>query len=304
VKHRFRRRLLYTLLVFADRFFLLLPYGIAIKLGGICGSIVYVFLGRYRNLAIRHLHVAFNGVMTQKQAKKIARSVFMNLGMGLAEILSLPKIKKRLDEIIDIEGIEKIDKILSAGQGAIILSAHLGNWEFIPMYFAGKGYPSNIVARPIYYEKYNEWVSLLRNGMGVNIIYRTDSPRKIIRLLKEGQLIGIVADQDIDNVDGVFIDFFGQKAYTPSGPVKLARSVGAPIIPMFIIRDGLRHKIFVEDPISIDKTTDSDWVVTYTQKWSNVVESYIKRYPGQWVWMHKRWKTRQGDTPVQVSAGM
>ena len=295
MKYRFSRRILYTLLVCADKFFLLLPYNIAIKLGSICGKIVYVVLGRYRNLTLKHLRIAFNGSMTQKQIAKIAESVFMNLGMGFAEILSLPKIKKKLDRIIDIEGIEKIDKALSKGSGVIVLSAHFGNWELISMYFASKGYPSNIVGRPIYYEKYNEWVSFLRSSMGVNVVYRTDSPRNLIKLLKERQLLGIVADQDIDSIDGVFIDFFGKKAYTPSAPVKLARSVGVPIIPMFIVRNGLRHKIYVEDPILIDNTSDSDWVVAYTQKWSNVVESYIKRYPEQWVWMHKRWKTKPED---------
>ena len=281
-----------------DKFFLLLPYGIAVKLGGICGKMVYMFLGRYRNLTLKHLRIAFNGSMTQEQIAKTAESVFMNLGMGLAEILSLPKIKKKLHRIIDIEGIEKIDKALSKDSGVIALSAHFGNWELISMYFASKGYPSNLVGRPIYYEKFNEWVTFLRNNMGVKVVYRTDSPRKLIKLLKEGQLLGIVADQDIDSVDGVFIDFFGKKAYTPSAPVKLARSVGVPIIPMFIVRNGLRHKIYVEDPIFIDNTSDDDWVAAYTQKWSNVVESYIKRYPDQWVWMHKRWKTKPGNKPI------
>ena len=295
MKYRFSRRILYTLLIFTDKFFLLLPYNIAIKFGGICGKIVYMLLGRYRRLTLRHLRIAFKGSITQKQIRKTAQSVFMNLGMGLAEILTLPKIKKKLDRIIDIEGIEKIDKALSGGRGVIVLSAHFGNWELISMYFASKGYPSNIVATPIYYEKYNEWVSFLRNSMGVKVVYRTDSPRKLIRLLKEGQLLGIVADQDIDSLDGVFIDFFGKKTYTPSGPVKLAQLVGVPIIPMLIVRHGFRHKIYVEDPILVDNISDSDWVVTYTQKWSNVIESYIRKYPEQWVWMHKRWKTKPED---------
>jgi Kdo2-lipid IVA lauroyltransferase/acyltransferase len=245
----------------------------------------------YRRLACAHLRFAFNGSLTEDKIKSIAESVFINLGMGLAEILSLPKIKNKLDNIITISGMEKIDNVLSKGNGAIVLSAHFGNWELIAMYFAGKGYPSNVVARPIYYEKYNEWVSFLRNSMGVNVVYRTDSPKKLIRLLKDGQLLGIVADQDIDSIEGVFIRFFGKEAYTPSAPVKLSSSVNTPITPMFIVRNGLKHHIYVEDPIVVDKSSSENWVEEYTQKWSDVVESYIKKYPEQWVWMHKRWKT-------------
>jgi Kdo2-lipid IVA lauroyltransferase/acyltransferase len=291
MKYRFRRRILYTLLVLIDKFFLFLPYNIAVGLGGLCGRAVYVMLARYRKLTQEHLEIAFNGSLTKKQINLIARSVFINLGMGLAEVLSLPKIKNRLDRLIDIEGIEKIDKALSRGRGAIVLSAHFGNWELIPIYFASKGYPSNVVARPIYYEKYNEWVSFLRNSMGVNVIYRTDSPKRMVKLLKENQLLGIVADQDIKSVEGVFVDFFGKKANTPSAPVKLAHSVKTPLIPMLIVRCGLRHKIYVEDPILVEDVSGEDWIESYTQKWSDVIESYIRKYPEQWVWMHKRWKT-------------
>jgi Kdo2-lipid IVA lauroyltransferase/acyltransferase len=292
VKYRFRRRILYILLLLTDKFFLLLPYDIAVAFGGLCGRAVYMVLARYRKLTQEHLRIAFKDSLTKKQVNLIAKSVFINLGMGLAEILSLPKLKNRLNRLIDVEGIEKIDKALSLGRGAIVLSAHFGNWELIPIYFASKGYPSNIVARPIYYEKYNEWVSFLRTSMGVNIVYRTDSPKRMIKILKDNQLLGIVADQDIKSVEGVFIDFFGKKAKTPSAPVKLAHAVKTPLIPMLIVRCGLRHKIYVEDPIFVENTTADDWVESYTQKWSDVIESYIRKYPGQWVWMHKRWKTR------------
>jgi KDO2-lipid IV(A) lauroyltransferase len=155
------------------------------------------------------------------------------------------------------------------------------------------GYSSNVIARPIYYEKYEEWISSLRKGMGVNVIYRTDSPKKLLYRLKENELVGIMPDQDIDSVEGVFVDFFGKKAYTPSAPVKIAMASGTPIIPMFIVRNGRRHTIFVEEPIRVQKSEDKEEdVLRYTQQWSDVVESYVRRYPEQWVWMHKRWKTQ------------
>lgn len=295
MKYRFRRRILYILLLITEKYFFLLPYSFAIKLGGACGLLVYMFLGRYRNIARYHLEFAFRGSMSKQQASQAARRVFMNIGMGLAEILSLPKIKKKLDEIIDVEGIHNIDTALAKGNGVVAVSAHFGNWELISIYFAHKGYPSNILARPIYYEKYNEWVAFLRSSMGVNVVYRTESPVKLLRILKNNGLLGIVADQDIASVEGVFVDFFSRKAYTPSGPVKLALAAGAPLIPIFIVRQGSRHRICVETPIYIDDKQREDWVAYYTQKWSDVVESYIRKYPEQWMWIHKRWKTRPED---------
>jgi len=200
-----------------------------------------------------------------------------------------------LDELIDVEGIEKIDNVLKEGRGVVAITAHLGNWELLPMYFAYKGYSSNVVARPIYYEKYDEWVSFLRKSMGVNVIYRTESPKKLLKLLKNNELVGILPDQDVDSIEGIFVDFFGQKAYTPIAPVKLAIAADCPIVPMFITRGDKKHIISVEDPIWIEKGQDRDkTVLLYTQKWSDIVESYVERYPGQWVWMHKRWKTRPG----------
>ena len=295
MKYRFRRRILYILLLITENFFLLLPYNFAIKLGGACGLLVYLLFGRYRNIARYHLEFAFSGSMSKQQASQTARRVFMNIGMGLAEILSLPKIKKRLDKIVDVEGIHNIDMALTKGKGALVASAHFGNWELIAIYFAHKGYPSNILARPIYYEKYNDWVTFLRSSMGVNVVYRTESPVKMLRILKNNELLGIVADQDIASIEGVFIDFFGKKAYTPSGPVKLALASGAPIIPIFITRQKTGHKIYVETPIYVDNIQREDWVTYYTQKWSDVVESYIRKYPEQWMWIHKRWKTRPED---------
>jgi len=293
MKYRFRRRLLYTIFLVADYFFLFIPYEIALGIGRALGRFLSLVLVKNRTLSKKHLNIAFGDTKSQEEISSISKAVFVNLATSFAEILSLPKIKDKLDEIIDIEGIEKFDKVLSEKKGAIAITAHLGNWELIPMYFASKGYPSNVIARPIYYEKYEEWVSFLRNSMGVNVIYRTESPKKILKLLKDNEIVGILPDQDVDSVDGIFVDFFKKSAYTPSAPAKISIATGAPIIPIFIVRDGKRHKIYVEDPIYIDKNIDKNEAVKiYTQKVSDTIESYIRKYPQQWVWMHRRWKTR------------
>ncbi len=297
MKYRFRRRIFYTLFMLADRLFLLIPYHLVIKFGKFSGKFIYIMLGRYRRLTKEHLRIAFGSSKSEEEISKIARSVFMNIGMSIAEVLSLPKIKNKLPSMIDIDGIERLDKVLAAGRGAIVISAHFGNWELIPIIFASKGYSSNIIARPIYYEKYNEWVSFMRTSMGVNIIYRTDSPKKILKLLRNNEMIGVTPDQDIDSVEGIFVNFFGRKAYTPSAPVKLAIAANAPIVPMFIVRKGLKHTIYVEEPILIEQGGDKDATIKkYTRKWSDIIEAHIRAHPDHWVWMHRRWKTRPAAT--------
>ncbi|MDD5436688.1 MAG: lysophospholipid acyltransferase family protein, partial [Candidatus Omnitrophica bacterium] len=98
------------------------------------------------------------------------------------------------------------------------------------------------------------------------------------------------------SVDGVFVDFFGRQAYTPTGPVVLARASGAVLLPVFIIREGRRHTISIEEPVELVDTGNKEAdLISNTQKWSNVVESYVRRYPDQWVWMHRRWKTKKND---------
>ena len=293
MKYRFRRRIFYTLFMMLDRLFLLLPYHLAIKFGRFSGKLIYIVLERYRRLTKEHLRMAFGSEKTEKEISKIARSVFINIGVSVAEILSLPKTKDRLDSIVGINGIERMDRALAAGNGVIAISAHFGNWELISGIFAYKGYPSNIIARPIYYEKFNEWVTFMRNNMGVNIIYRTDSPKKILRLLQKNEIIGITPDQDMDSVDGIFVDFFGRKTYTPSAPVKIAMAANCPIVPVFIVRKGLKHTVYVEEPISIERGDDKNALVRkYTQIWSDIIEARIREHPDHWVWMHKRWKTK------------
>jgi KDO2-lipid IV(A) lauroyltransferase len=140
--------------------------------------------------------------------------------------------------------------------------------------------------------------------MGINVISRIDYPKKILRVLKDNELVGFLSDQDIDSIDGVFVDFFGIKAYTPSAPVKFALSTGAPIIPMLIVRGRNKHTIFVEEPIRVEGEEDKKKAtLLYTQRYTKILEDYIRSYPDHWVWLHRRWKTRPAGNDQTVFVG-
>jgi len=297
MRYKYRRYFLYYLgRVFAFLVYLL-PLSISLKIVALLGRCAYLVLPKYRKITIANLSMVFAREKSAREIRKIARAVFVNLAKSACEVINFPKInEKNIDRFIRIEGIEHVDRSFEAGKGTIILASHFGNWELLGMTFRVKGYPGVTIGRKIYFHKYDEFLNNLRKSHDVNVIYRDDSPRKMLKVLKENRILGIVADQDVDSVEGVFVNFFGAPAYTPAGPVALARVSRATMIPCFVIRQKTGHILKIEEPIKFVDTGNKEAdLVTNTQKWSEVIESYIRRYPEQWVWMHKRWKTKKNN---------
>ncbi len=295
MKVRYRRYYLYYLARFAIFFFYLLPSNVGLFIAGKIGLLAYFILKEYRDITLRNLRGALGKERTEKELGRIARRVFENLSKNAFELVRSPRINtKNIDRIVEFENGEILDAAFAKGKGVIIITAHFGNWELMAATLRIKGYPGVTVGRRIYFDKYDRYLNRLRRSKDVNVIYRDESPRKILKVLKGNRIVGIVADQDVDSVEGVFVDFFGMSAYTPAGPAALAKVSGAALIPVFIVRKNGRHTLVIEKPIELDDTGDKDKdVVSNTQKWSSVVESYIRRYPEQWVWMHRRWKTKE-----------
>ncbi|MBI5144440.1 MAG: lysophospholipid acyltransferase family protein [Candidatus Omnitrophica bacterium] len=293
MRFKFRRYFLYYLARVAGALFYVIPLGIGSYIGRLFGRLVYRLLVRYRKIAINNLRIAFGREKAKREIEKIARQVFENLSVNTVELVNFPKINRsNIDKFVTIENIDIIDRALEGGKGAIVLTGHLGNWELLALTIRLKGYHGAVIGRKIYFAKYDKYLNYLRQVHDVNIIYRDESLKKILKVLKNNGIIGMLADQDVDSVEGVFVNFFGMPTYTPIGPAALAKASGASLIPAFIIRKNGRHTLMIENPIELIDTGDKETaLVENTQRWSNVVESYIKRYPEQWVWIHRRWKT-------------
>ena len=299
MKRKPYRFFLYLLLEFISIIIFILPYKISIFLGSFFGSLAYIFIARYRNITLNNLRSVFVGEKGEKEIRKIARDVFRNLGRTAVECLSLRKFSRKTVKQLMREGdYRPLKKILSKGKGVIVLASHFGNWEMSSIGGVAFGLDVTVIARRIYYPPYNKFLLSLRENKGVKILYRDGKNvlRKSLNVLKSNKILGVAADQDVDSVDGVFVDFFGKPAYTPTGPVIMAMLSGAPIVPAFMMRKDGKLRLFVEKPIYVEKSGDKKQdIIKYTQKWSDVVERYIREYPSQWVWMHKRWKTRPVD---------
>lgn len=302
MKRKPYRFLLYLLLELAAIIAFILPYKVALFLGSLAGSFAYAILRKYRDTALDNLRFAFAGEKDEREIEKIARDVFRNLGITGAECLSLRKLKKiDILRLVEERNISRISEMLSRGKGVIVLSSHLGNWEMASIRGAAEGYDVTVIARRIYYHRYDKFLVSLRSSKGVKTLYRDDKRvlRKSLEVLSSNKVLGIVPDQDVDSVDGVFVNFFDRPAYTPTGPVNLAMLSGAPILPAFTIRKNGKLHLLVDGPIYVEKGGDRKKdIVEYTQKWSSVVERYIRAYPLQWVWLHRRWKTKPKRGPA------
>jgi KDO2-lipid IV(A) lauroyltransferase len=243
---------------------------------------------------LNNLRFAFGKEKSEKELHRIAREVFANLGRNVVELINFPKITEaNIDSLVQEKGLHHINKGLRRQKGIVILASHFGNWELLAAYLTLKGYRGPVIARRIYFDKYDQALRRLRASKNVEVIYRDESPKKILKVLKSGGMVGVLADQDVDSVEGVFVDFFGKLAYTPVAPASLALATEAAILPCFLIREGSKRTFVVEKPVELEITGNKERdIATNTQKWSHVLESYIRKYPSQWVWMHKRWKTR------------
>jgi len=294
MKFKYRRYYLYYLGRVLAFIFYIIPLRVGLCIAGIMGRIASWALPRYRNIAIENLRFAFGREKTESQIRGIACKVFENLAKNAVELINFPKINEQnFDRIVKLENRQILDKAFEKGGGIIILTAHFGNWELLAAALRLAGYPGVTLGRKIYFDRYDKFLNRLRKIHDVNVIYRDESPRKMLKVLRENRILGIVADQDMDSAEGVFVDFFGHSAYTAVGPTVLARASGAALIPALIVRKNGRHSLVIEKPVELVDTGDKDKdLVENTRRWTSVIESYARRYPEQWVWMHRRWKTQ------------
>ncbi len=295
MKFKAHREIVYWLFRFFCLIFAMFPRELALFVGEKIGLFSFWILPRERKKALANLDCAFGEAKTSSEKRQITHQLFKNLGKNAAEIIKFPAVSRnRVDKIIQIQGKEKMDAVLKRGKGGIFLTAHFGNWELLAGYFASQGYSVNALAQKLYHDKIDVFLNRLRARMKVKVISRADSLRAIIRCLKNNEFVGVVSDQNTGK-KGVWVDFLGKKAFTPTGISAIARKTGAPILPGFIRwQKGNRHLIVIEDPIELcsggDKEVD---LLKNTAACNKIIGDYIRKYPAEWVWFHQRWKNSE-----------
>ncbi len=261
----------------------LLPYSWAVPLGA---SILYgfsFFYPRRFDIAYSNIKTAFPDLKPARVKHLVRKSVF-NLSLSLMEFILIYKLdKEKLFKLIEVKGLENLDSI--GNRGTIFLTAHYDNWELIAIFGALYGYPSYVIAREQKYPRLNSLLNRERMRFGNVVVEKGLSIKKAIQALKAGNRIGILADQNAGK-NGLQVKFFGKYASTNPGFIYLARRASAVILPVFIRRISLlRHQIVIHPPLDLSGS-EKDVI----QKYHNILESYIKKNPEQWLWFHKRWK--------------
>jgi len=261
------------------------------------GNLAYLMIKRHRKIALNSLSIAFPK-MSLKEKKKIARFCFAFMAQSTFELLSFVKNPSHLKNI-RLEGRENLEKALERKKGVLLLTAHLGNFPLMLFKLAKEGYPINIVARPMRDKNTDSYVNNLRTDVGVKTIF--SYPRKacvssILKALRSNEIVMIQMDQNF-GTGGVWVKFFDKLAATAVGPVTLALRTKAAVVPVYMVREGRgRHQlnIFPAEELIIKKDKD-EAILLNVIKFTRIIENWIRRFPFQWAWVHRRWKSRPSE---------
>ncbi len=276
----------------------LLPETPALALGRFLGQAAFHIDREHRKVALQNLDLAFGREKSKEELKAIARKTFENLGMTAVEFFRIPKIDiEAFRTKVTIEGLEHVHRLLdNKNNGVLLLLAHLGNWELMGLLPKIVGIPISVIARPV---KKNRWVnrrvSEIREGAGLEVIMTEKASRRVLQALHQKRFVGILIDQRAKRSEGVWVDFFGKKAPTTPSLAVLSMRTGAPVLPVFMVREGFeRHRVLIQEPLEmIDSGDVKGDVETNTQRINHTLESVIRRYPDQWFWVHRRWERKK-----------
>ncbi len=273
----------------------LIPLGWRIRFFEVLGLLAYFLDGKHRRIAKRNLLLAFPEYQP-RQISLLARKVFRNIGRISAEFTFVPRLKQQnIHRYVSVEGLENFHQARAKGRGVLFLTAHFGNWECMgatfPLLGGNKIYA---VVRPLDSPFLNGLVNALRTWTGNQTIPKQKSMGRLLRLLRKGESLGILLDQNMAWQEGVFVDFFGEQACTHVGLALLAMRTEAPVLPIFNIRqpDG-RYRIVVDPEVPLIRTGQRERDLEQnTQQYTAIIERYIRLHPDHWFWVHQRWKTR------------
>ncbi|MBR3497490.1 MAG: lysophospholipid acyltransferase family protein [Selenomonadaceae bacterium] len=284
--------MLYRTLMLLSRLIRLLPYDALLALGKIFGHLYYLLVKKQRERAVAQMMPALE--ISEEEARRLVRASFINLARNMLDILYMPNLnEKNFSKYIEIDHLERMKAALAEGHGVVVLTGHIGTWEWLSASFTLNGLPVTAIAKLQPNAEYSRVLDDLRATIHVEIFNRgTNELRAAGRALKEGKILGFLADQDA-GPGGAFIKFLGKTASTPMGPAVFARRFNAPVVPAFIIRkeDG-RHLVKIGEVMHFEDTGDTDAdLLHFTEKMTKILEQTIRENPTQWLWFQKRWNT-------------
>ena len=275
-----------------------LPLNICMLVGRVLAYAGYLLDRKRRAIAEENLRNAYGEKLSDSQMKEIIRRSYVHLASVGIDFIKLPRIvnDNNWRNYFEVEGLEFARKAREEGKGIIFATGHVGNWEVLgcAMKFLFH-HPVHSIAKHMENPFIDRFFTQLREEGGQKIIFTENASRKILRVLKSNQLLGILIDQHVRE-NNIFVDFFGKKAATTRSLATLSLKTGAPVIMLFARRldSGYRFKITMSKPIQIEKTGNlEEDIFNLTQICTNIIETRIREHPHEWLWIHRRWKMKQ-----------
>jgi Kdo2-lipid IVA lauroyltransferase/acyltransferase len=273
----------------------LLPRPAARFVGASFAAAAYAVRAPLRRAALFNLRLAFPD-WTDRQCRRAIRGMVRQIGWMAGEFSQFPKYtRENIERIVVVDGFENFDAARRRGKGVLFLTGHMSAWELAPFAQALYGYPLHFLVRPIANRRVDALINSYRCGAGNRPIEKNKSARAILKVLADGGTVGVLADHNTDIEESVFVEFFGISASTTSGLARLALRTDAAVVPGFLSWDEGRRKyrLRFEPAVELVRTANEEAdVVENTQRFTRVIEDFVRAHPDQWLWVHRRWKTR------------
>lgn len=260
-----------------------------------CFTIFYHLYRERRLVTINNIKSAFPE-KDMAEIITITKGVYRTLGIVAAEFFDIPSLNKdNIHDLVEIEGLEHCKKALDKNKGILMFGGHFGNWELFAIAFSLALKPMVIIYRTLDNHFLDNLVLQVRSCTGNILIDRKLAMRRLLRSLAKNEVIALLIDQNTTASEGVFVDFFGQPACTTNGIALLALHTGAPVIPAYIVRlSNGKYKMIIKEEMPLVRTGDQkEDVLINTQNFTRVIEDTVREYPDQWLWLHKRWRTKE-----------
>lgn len=296
-----RHRLEYTVVLSLLKLLGWAPHRLSRGVCAVLATLSYWLWPRLRRVGLFNLRLAFPE-WSEGERRRVLFGLFRNFGRMLADFAHFPHWNRQnIERLIIYDGFENYARAESQGKGVMFLTAHFGNWELGSFAHGVYGYPCNFVVR----ELDNRLMDALINGYrclsGGKAFEKKDFARQVLRAFSQGEAVGVLMDQNMVAGEGVFVDFFGRPACTTAGPARVARKTAVPIVLGLVIWDAKigKYRLRFDSVDWIKRADPEEEIRVNTANFTRLIEAYVRRYPEQWLWVHRRWKTRPpGEPPL------
>ncbi|MFZ0271357.1 MAG: lysophospholipid acyltransferase family protein [Acidobacteriaceae bacterium] len=279
-----------------------LPRGAARGMGAGLGAVAWWVLPKLRRTGLRNLELAYPE-KTAAERTRILRGVYRNLGLQLGEFCTMRRYtRENTRDLFRYEGLEHYLAARERGRGVLIVTGHLGAWELSSFWHSLMGHPMTMVIRRLDNPRVDRMVNDIRCLHGNHVVHKDDFARGLLSAMKRGETVGILMDTNMTPPQGLFVPFFGVAACTASGLARVAQRTGATVLPGFLVWEASEGKYVLHFSREIPLTESGDDerdALENTARFTAAIEGFVRRYPNQWLWVHRRWKTRpEGEKPL------